>query len=194
MERRTRKLFCDRGYVVEFGYQATSPVDVVIASANNISSANISVEFLSCSPDHRIVARGNSDTVQPPNVEFRFIQLAERAIDGSVVRTFNFSDATFFAQQRPPSKPSGAQQFDFVGITSSANSTINGTRISFRFTLFDDATVLPYADGTLSLPPSSVKWEMQVIGWPVPVEHALELDIDVSAAPSIVSMTESTET
>ena len=52
--------FAIEGYIVEFGDQGTSPADVVIASANNISSANISVEFLNCSPDHRIVARGDS--------------------------------------------------------------------------------------------------------------------------------------
>lgn len=178
------------GYIIEFGDLTTSSADVVIASANNISTANITVGFLNCSPNHIITSR-DTRASPPQRVEFHFALLRERAANGSVLKVFNFSEATFFAQHQPPSKPTGTQQFYFTATIPYANGSASEPRVSFAFTLFDDATIVPYAGSILSIPASSVKWEMQVYGWRVTTGHTLELDVYVAAAPSIVSAWES---
>jgi len=177
------------GYIIEFGDQNTSVADVVIASANNASTANISVQFLDCSPNHVITTR-DGDKSPPQRVEFRFSQLLEHDANNTALRVFNFSEAIFFARHESPSQPTSTQHFFFTGSIPYLNGSVSEPKVSFTFTLFDEAAIVSYADGILSIPSSSVKWEMEISGWQVVEGHTLELKMGVAAAPSVVSVLE----
>jgi len=172
------------GYILEFGWNSSA---VSIASANNVSSANISLQFVGGTPDHVITAREGGTS--PPKVEFLFSQIFERAANGTIVPVFNFTDGIYFSQHYAPSSLTNIQEFQFVAtMLPSSEGNVSDPQVSFTFTLFDDATTLPYAGGTLFIPASSVKWEMVVTDWPISPGHTLELYMDVVASPSIVSV------